>query len=144
MMAVAITIAALYTSPYGSHDFDQRPSTSSSPTKNGHDQFHQSPVSVINGPVTWTTTSSRRFKGFVTHVFGTCVNSSSRLNENDNYDDELMFSMDDENEEGFVKEMLLDAQLKYNVFNDDLVVQAFFEAAKAHKGQVVYLYYICF
>ncbi|PWA80970.1 HD/PDEase domain-containing protein [Artemisia annua] len=108
-------------------------------------QQQSSPVSVINAPVTWTTspvTSSRRFKGFVTHVFGACVDYSSNSNsfnleEEENDDVELMFSMDDENEEAFVVEkMLLDAQLKYNVFNDDLVVKAFFQAAKAHKGQM--------
>ena len=49
-------------------------------------------------------------------------------------DEQLMVSIDDENE-GFVKEML-DAQLKYNVFNDGLAVKAFFEATKAHKGHV--------
>ncbi|GKD98508.1 probable GTP diphosphokinase RSH2, chloroplastic, partial [Tanacetum coccineum] len=151
-MAVATTIA-LYTttthSSYGSLDYfehqqQQRSSSSPSslfssspddltPLRNAGDHFfHQSPVSVINGCY---GTRKLLFKRFVTHVFGTCVsNSTSSLNDDD--DDELMFSMDDDDDSNYENEMLLDAQLKYNVFNDDLVVKAFYQAAKAHKGQM--------
>lgn len=98
------------------------------------DHFHQSPVSVFHGPVSLTSTPSLRFspeKRF-SSSFRMCVSLA----------DELTFIMDDNNSlnsdsEPYVKDMLLTAQLKHDIFNDELVIKAFYEAAKAHKGQVL-------
>ncbi|KAJ9559606.1 hypothetical protein OSB04_004766, partial [Centaurea solstitialis] len=38
--------------------------------------------------------------------------------------------------DGSIRELLLDAQAKHKVFNDDLVIKAFYEAEKAHRGQM--------
>ncbi|KAK1434243.1 hypothetical protein QVD17_11162 [Tagetes erecta] len=117
------------------------------------DHFHHSPVSVMQGPLSLTSTPSMRFsperdcsvragnrrlfKGIVTHALGSCVDYSSGFQMHLNLSDELTFVMDDNNlNEPYAKDMLLDAQLKHHIFNDDLVVKAFYEAAKAHNGQM--------
>ncbi|GJS73679.1 Myb domain protein 4r1 [Tanacetum coccineum] len=76
------------------------------------DHVHQSPVSVFQGPVSVSSSSSpsrdvsarvgskRMFKGFVTHALNTCVDYNEPC-----------------------------------VFNDSLVDKAFYEAEKAHRGQ---------
>lgn len=130
------------------------------------DHLHQSPVSVIQGPGSLSSTPSMRFsperdgsfrggtkrlfKGFVTHAIGSYVDHSSSFRMHDNLAEELTFIMDDNNlkapnPDPSAKDMLLAAQLKHNIFNDELVIKAFYEAAKAHKGQVltnVLLYFI--
>lgn len=77
------------------------------------------------------------------------ANNSPTFRENSDVDsslasfvmvDELPFKMDD----GFVesdlelgaKELLLGAQLRHKMFYEDIVVKAFYEAEKAHRGQV--------
>ncbi|KAJ0755665.1 putative GTP diphosphokinase [Helianthus annuus] len=112
------------------------------------DQFHQSPVSVIQGPMSLSSTPSMRFsperrwfKGIVTHAIGSCVDYSPDFRSRVNLAEELTFVMDDNNlnetvSEAYAKDMLVDAQLKHNIFNDELVVKAFYEAEKAHKGQM--------
>ncbi|KAI3759788.1 hypothetical protein L6452_07846 [Arctium lappa] len=121
------------------------------------DHFHQSPVSVIQGPVSLSSTPSmifsperdgsvrvgtrRLFKGFVTHALGSCVDYSPSFHLRDTLAEELTFIMDDnnmkeQNPEPYAKEMLLAAQLRHDIFNDELVIKAFYEAAKAHKGQM--------
>ncbi|CAI9280933.1 unnamed protein product [Lactuca saligna] len=121
------------------------------------DHLHQSPVSVIQGPGSLSSTPSMRFsperdgsfrggtkrlfKGFVTHALGSYVDYSSSFRMHDNLAEELTFIMDDNNlkppnPDPYAKDMLLAAQLKHNIFNDELVIKAFYEAAKAHKGQM--------
>ncbi|XP_071731954.1 probable GTP diphosphokinase RSH2, chloroplastic [Rutidosis leptorrhynchoides] len=126
------------------------------------DHFHQSPVSVMQGPVSFSSTpamkfsperdgyvrggSRRFFKGFVTHALGSsCIDYSSsfRMHVNVNSSDELTFIMDDNPSNSnnlkklnYAKDMLLAAQLKHDVFSHELVIKAFYEAAKAHEGQM--------
>ncbi|KAD4889404.1 hypothetical protein R6Q59_033673 [Mikania micrantha] len=121
------------------------------------DHFHQSPVSVIQGPISLGSTPSLRFsperdgsvrvgtrrlfKGVVTHALGSCVDYSPGFQIHANSPEELTFVMDDNNLkepnlEPYAKDMLLAAQLKHSIFNDELVIKAFYEAAKAHKGQM--------
>ncbi|KAL8232448.1 hypothetical protein R6Q57_002226 [Mikania cordata] len=122
------------------------------------DHVHQSPVSVFQGPVSSNSTppmrfsperdcsirggSKRLFKGFVTHALSSCVDYDSRRSQlHDNFAEELIFMMDDSSlkesdPEPYAKDLLLDAQLKHKIFNDSLVIKAFYEAEKAHRGQM--------
>lgn len=43
--------------------------------------------------------------------------------------------------EPYAKEMLAGAQSRHKIFHDELVVKAFFEAEKAHKGQVLFHFF---
>ncbi|KAI3763396.1 hypothetical protein L1987_53853 [Smallanthus sonchifolius] len=114
-----------------------------------------SPVSVFQGPVSSSSTppmrfsperdgggSKRLFKGFVTHALGSCVEYDSRRSQlDDDFAEELTFMMDDptlkeSGPELFAKNLLLDAQSKHTIFNDSLVIKAFYEAEKAHRGQM--------
>lgn len=59
----------------------------------------------------------------------------------DDFAEELTFMMDDttlkeSDPEPYAKDLLLDAQLKHKIFNDNLVIKAFYEAEKAHRGQM--------
>ncbi|XP_076926769.1 putative GTP diphosphokinase RSH2, chloroplastic [Bidens hawaiensis] len=116
------------------------------------DHLHQSPVSVIQGPVSigggspsmrfsFSPERDRRrsFKGVVTHALSSysCVDYSSGVRSGFNLAEELTFVMDDSGlKEPNSEHMLFAAQLKHNIFNDELVVKAFYEAARAHKGQM--------
>lgn len=126
------------------------------------DHIHQSPVSVFQGPVSSSSTSplrfsperdgslragsKRLFKGFVTHALSSCVEYDSRSSRvQDDFAEELTFMMDDttlkeSDPEPYAKDLLLDAQLKHKIFNDNLVIKAFYEAEKAHRGQVLTTY----
>ncbi|CAK9174015.1 unnamed protein product [Ilex paraguariensis] len=143
-------------------------------------QSLQSPVSVIQGPVTCSSSvagsSSRStpirfarerdcgdvnvknfrgtikagstglFNGFVRDALGSCVEYDSPTFEVHDVDsssglvDELTFNIEDNSMdfhlEPYAKDMLLGAQLRHNIFCDDLVVKAFYEAEKAHRGQM--------
>lgn len=148
------------------------PSLSSSVKR---DQCYQSPVSVLQGPVSCSSGSgigsastSRSppmrmgdnmssirsgsgglFDRFVRHALGSCVDYDSPCFQlHDSVDgstssglvDELTFNMEDNLTESSVdpcaKDMLLNAQYRHKIFYDDFVVKAFYEAEKAHRGQV--------
>lgn len=143
----------------------------------------QSPVSVIQGPVscsgngsysysrssppirtarekadvnvnfhTFFKGSSGLFNGFVRNALGSCVDydsSSFRVHNGDAglnvgssaaLIDELTFNMEDNIVEGnletYAKEFLANAQLKHKIFREDFVIKAFYEAERAHRGQV--------
>ncbi|KAL7140383.1 hypothetical protein ABFS83_09G117200 [Erythranthe nasuta] len=129
------------------------------------DQAHQSPVSVLHGLNNSIGSGSRSppmrisadfssvrsgsggmFNGLVRHSLGSCVDYDSSAfgldvkDFNLSADDELTFSM----EETFVgvdlppyaKDLLFGAQSRHLIFRDDFVVKAFYEAEKAHRGQM--------
>ncbi|KAL4560082.1 hypothetical protein LXL04_032230 [Taraxacum kok-saghyz] len=122
------------------------------------DHAHQSPVSVFQGPVSSSNSSplrfsperdgsirvgsKRLFKGFVTHALSSCVEYDSRSSRvQDDFAEELTFMMDEStlkesNPDPYAKDLLLKAQLKHKIFNDNLVIKAFYEAEKAHRGQM--------
>ncbi|KAI3684159.1 hypothetical protein L6452_33378 [Arctium lappa] len=123
------------------------------------DHVHQSPVSVFQGPVSLSSSppmrfsperdgsvrvgSKRLFKGFVTHALSSCVDYGSRsFQVEDDFIEELTFMMDDttilkeSDPEPYAEDLLVDAQSKHKIFNDDLVIKAFYEAEKAHRGQM--------
>ncbi|KAL3375703.1 hypothetical protein AABB24_006926 [Solanum stoloniferum] len=133
---------------------------------------HQSPVSVFQGPVSCSTSSSgigsysrsppKRiagdvcsirsgtgglFNGFVRHALGSCVDHDPVAFQVLDVDsrssgllDELTFNMEEgfleSNSEPYAKTLLLGAQARHKIFYDDFVVKAFYEAEKAHRGQV--------
>ncbi|KAG7997410.1 hypothetical protein I3843_01G210000 [Carya illinoinensis] len=114
-----------------------------------------SPVSVFQGPVSCgssvvgsarsppTSFQSGLFNGFVRNALGSCVDYDSphfevRSDEfNLGLGEELTFNIEMEgNSEPYVKELLLGAQLRHKIFHEDFVVKAFYEAEKAHRGQI--------
>lgn len=53
--------------------------------------------------------------------------------------DELTFDLEDgfvECHEPYARDMLLGAQIRHKIFLDEFVIKAFYEAEKAHRGQV--------
>ncbi|CDO97846.1 unnamed protein product [Coffea canephora] len=139
------------------------------------DQCYQSPVSVLQGPVSCSSSGSGigsastsrsppmrmgdnmssirsgsggLFHRFVRHALGSCVDYDSpsfQLHDSvgstsSGLVDELTFNMEDNFTESSVdpraKDMLLNAQYRHKIFYDDFVVNAFYEAEKAHRGQV--------
>ncbi|XAR49886.1 GTP diphosphokinase [Bertholletia excelsa] len=94
--------------------------------------------------------TSGLFNGFVRHALGSCLDydsptfevhgGSPDLDSSSVMVDELPFNM----EVGFVesssglcaRDLLLDAQLRHRIFYEDLIIEAFYEAEKAHRGQM--------
>lgn len=77
--------------------------------------------------------SSRLFNGFVRKALGSCVDFD--------LDEQLPFTMDDgfeggERRQPYARDLLRRAQLKHKIFEDESVAKAFYEAEKAHRGQV--------
>lgn len=120
-----------------------------------------SPVSVFQGPVSassspglrigrdggdfigsgWIGSSNGLFSGFIGRAVASCVDYDSPRFEMSNYGcdqvDELTFNMEDSFvDSNYAKDLLLNAQLKHEIFYDDVVVKAFYEAEKAHRGQM--------
>ncbi|KAM7476091.1 hypothetical protein LguiB_023334 [Lonicera macranthoides] len=93
--------------------------------------------------------NSKLFNGFVGHALGSWVDNDSpsfrtygnKLNVDSSVlVDELTFNMEGSftkmNPEPYAKDLLLSAQLRHKIFYDDIVIKAFYEAEKAHRGQV--------
>lgn len=87
------------------------------------------------------------FNGFVRHALGSCVDHDPvtfRVLDVDSPSsgllDELTFNMEEgfleSNSEPYAKDLLLNAQSRHKIFYDDFVIKAFYEAEKAHRGQV--------
>ncbi|XP_012068876.2 probable GTP diphosphokinase RSH2, chloroplastic [Jatropha curcas] len=92
------------------------------------------------------------FDGFVGHALGSCVdydspaptfevpNTVNDMGSSSVAVDELTFNMEDTfveaNNEPYAKDLLLGAQLRHKIFCEDFVIKAFYEAEKAHRGQV--------
>lgn len=90
------------------------------------------------------------FNGFVRNSLGSCVDYDSPTLQvrSDGIDvgsssvavDELTFNMEDSfmeaNYEPYAKDLLSGAQVRNKIFCEDFVIKAFYEAEKAHRGQV--------
>lgn len=83
------------------------------------------------------------FNGFVRNAYGSCLDYGSSTSGLEVCGDELnveelTFNIEVEqgNAEPYVKELLLGAQLRHKIFCEDFVVKAFYEAEKAHRGQM--------
>ncbi|KAF8026921.1 hypothetical protein BT93_F3416 [Corymbia citriodora subsp. variegata] len=119
---------------------------------------HQSPVSVLQGPVLCgngsikspPTRISREvrggsrvmYDGFVRNAMGSCVDYDPNTFElRDAVGvEELPFNLEENSleldTEPYVKELLVGAQSRHKIFCEDFVVKAFYEAEKAHRGQM--------
>ncbi|KAK9280917.1 hypothetical protein L1049_003808 [Liquidambar formosana] len=95
--------------------------------------------------------SNGLFNGFVRSALGSsCVDYDSpsfevhspalHVDSSSVLVDELTFNMEDSfmevKTEPYAKELLVDAQLRHKIFCEDVVVKAFYEAEKAHRGQM--------
>ncbi|XP_044485966.1 probable GTP diphosphokinase RSH2, chloroplastic [Mangifera indica] len=125
----------------------------------------QSPISVFQVPVSCSGSrsspisfslkgTSGLFNGFVRNALGSCVDFANYNSPSFEIDDsgslnvgsssvlvdELTFNMEDTilevNVESYARNFLVDAQSRHKIFNDDFVVKAFYEAEKAHRGQM--------
>ncbi|KAJ8756136.1 hypothetical protein K2173_024683 [Erythroxylum novogranatense] len=87
------------------------------------------------------------FNGIVTSALESCVDYDSPSSEIEGVGgdvavvaDELTFSMEDTCVEvvfePYAKKLLSDAQLRHKIFHEDVIIQAFYEAEKAHRGQM--------
>lgn len=125
-----------------------------------------SPVSVFHGPLSWNTTTAatsisvgsppshntsflefrtgreRLFHGFVRNALGSCLDYDT-VPPGVSDEEELTFDMDD----GFVeadqdcspphaRKILSEAQSRHKIFHEEFVTKAFYQAEKAHRGQV--------
>ncbi|XP_041000764.1 probable GTP diphosphokinase RSH2, chloroplastic [Juglans microcarpa x Juglans regia] len=114
-----------------------------------------SPVSVFQVPVSCSSSvsgsvrsptmsfQSGLFNGFVRNALGSCVDYDSPSLElcSDGYNvglaEELTFNIEVEgNSEPYVNELLLGAQSRHKIFYENFVIKAFYEAEKAHRGQM--------
>ncbi|KAH7679935.1 GTP diphosphokinase protein [Dioscorea alata] len=123
-----------------------------------------SPVSVFRGPVSssrsppsfripkdWIgcdlrTGRERLFRGFVRNALGSCLDYDSPsfpMPGSRGLDsEELAFDLEDGLDvmapacEPYARELLAGAQERHKIFYEELVVKAFYEAEKAHRGQV--------
>ncbi|KAL9228511.1 hypothetical protein vseg_004086 [Gypsophila vaccaria] len=118
--------------------------------KNHHKHKHHqsSPVSVLNGSGSGASFGSFRgglFGGFVRgaavreRVSGVCLDDDVAV-----MDEELAFDLEDQfsgrggdgGDGGIVASLLSGAQMRHEIFYDRFVVKAFYEAEKAHRGQM--------
>lgn len=87
-------------------------------------------------------TTNALFNGFVRNTIGlgSCLDhdsSSFRLNSCSLDVEELTFNMEDNLVIGIgVEDLLASARKRHKIFYEDFVVKAFYEAEKAHRGQV--------
>lgn len=114
-----------------------------SPYLNSFAKRDCSPVSVFQGPVSCSSSplkfgkESGEFSGcgkvrrsnglFIGRAVSVDYRHLGEL-------DELTFNMEEDN--CAAKDLLVNAQSRHSMFYDDLVVKAFHEAEKAHRGQV--------
>ncbi|XP_010465284.1 PREDICTED: probable GTP diphosphokinase RSH2, chloroplastic isoform X1 [Camelina sativa] len=127
----------------------------SSPAKFRRDHHHQSPISVFHGPVSSSCSppmrtardgsfrvgaSSRLFHGFVRKALGSCVDYELGSSSVSLLVDELTFPMEDDfgvdTRKPYARDLLRRAQLRHEIFKDESVIKAFYEAEKAHRGQM--------
>ncbi|XP_022715274.1 probable GTP diphosphokinase RSH2, chloroplastic [Durio zibethinus] len=81
--------------------------------------------------------------GFVRGALGSCIDydTPSFKAQSTGCVDELPFTMEDNfmqevNSDPHAKELLSDAQMRHKIFCEDFVIKAFYEAEKAHRGQM--------
>lgn len=113
-----------------------------------HRRDHQSPISVLHGPVSSSCSPPMRsfhgslragggnglFSRFVRKAVGSCVDYELGSSSSD----ELTFPMEDgeDTRQPYARNLLRRAQLRHKIFEDEAVIKAFYEAEKAHRGQV--------
>ena len=123
------------------------------------DHLHRSPVSLFHSPASSSSSPSiswlagrkrnRLFSSFVRNALGSCIDyapvtslplgvpAATGVDAA-----ELAFELDENLPEAepscepYAHELLAGAQARHRIFRDELVVKAFFEAERAHRGQV--------
>ncbi|CAO2202125.1 unnamed protein product [Urochloa humidicola] len=144
----------------GGYSYPQS-STSSSPSPfKLRDHLHRSPVSLFHSPTSSPASRSpsaswlagrerdRLFSSFVRNALGSCIDyapvtslplgvpAAAGVDVA-----ELAFELDENLSEAepscepYAHELLTGAQARHRIFRDELVVKAFFEAERAHRGQ---------
>ncbi|KAM7253443.1 hypothetical protein ACFE04_021597 [Oxalis oulophora] len=128
--------------------------------------YPKSPVSVFHSPVSCSSTSTTSASSIrsgsspmrdVCSFTGSCstsgffngfatTNALGSYVDCDSSDAALIFNMEDQDSvfcggggydvELYAKDLLLGAQSRHKMFCDDFVIKAFYEAEKAHRGQV--------
>ncbi|KAK1607594.1 hypothetical protein QYE76_031267 [Lolium multiflorum] len=130
-----------------------QPSSSPSPLK-WRDQLHHSPAPLFHSPASSPAARSpsaswlagrdrdRLFSSFVRNALGSCIDYAPVTTSPLPVDaGELAFDLDDSltdaepSSEPYARDLLAGAQDRHRIFHDELVVKAFFEAEKAHRGQ---------
>lgn len=140
------------------------PQSSSSPSPfKLRDHLHRSPVSLFHSPTTSPASRSpsvswlagrerdRLFSSFVRNALGSCIDYAPVTTlplgvpaAAGVHAAELAFELDESLSEAeaepscepYAHELLAGAQARHRIFRDELVVKAFFEAERAHRGQV--------
>ncbi|KAJ8491434.1 hypothetical protein OPV22_013155 [Ensete ventricosum] len=94
----------------------------------------------------WRTGKDRLFKGFIRNALSPCLvydsPSFSTPNDGTVSVEELPFGLDDSMNdtettcEPYARELLAGAQARHKIFHEEIVLKAFYEAEKAHKGQM--------
>ncbi|KAH7547079.1 hypothetical protein FEM48_Zijuj01G0269100 [Ziziphus jujuba var. spinosa] len=123
-------------------------SARSPPTKIAREKSSSGDINLQNS---YRGGSSGLFNGFVRGALGSsCVDYDSpsfevrgealNLGSSTALVDELTFNMEDgfleSNSEPYAKDLLLAAQSQHKIFCEEFVVKAFYEAEKAHRGQI--------
>ncbi|KAJ0264021.1 GTP diphosphokinase RSH2 [Hirschfeldia incana] len=109
-------------------------------------EHHHSPISVLHGPISCSCSSppmrigsfhraNGLFNRFVTKAVGSCVDYELGSSSSS---DELTFPMEDGSDvkQPYARDLLRRAQLRHKIFEDESVIKAFYEAEKAHRGQM--------
>ncbi|KAJ3705860.1 hypothetical protein LUZ61_009565 [Rhynchospora tenuis] len=129
----------------------------SNPSSFSKSREYHSPVSVFQSPAStsrsppalWIPQSSRHtrdrtYNSFVRHALGSCLDYVPPLSpsyQEEGIVREIGFELDvglsemEADCEPYAKEMLAGAQSKHKIFYEEVVVKAFFEAERAHRGQ---------
>lgn len=145
--AIALYASPLCSSPYqcqiNSNSFDFDFNSRSPPSIGGiSSPSDHSPSSVLRSPVSCSSSTSNGVKSLPIKIGRQRSNRRSYLD----YDstsfrssqpsvmiDELPFDMDLRS--GLCNDLLFDAQSRHKIFRDELVIKAFYEAERAHRGQ---------
>ncbi|WOL06640.1 putative GTP diphosphokinase RSH2, chloroplastic [Canna indica] len=94
----------------------------------------------------WRTGKDRLFKGFIRNALSPCLDYGSSsfpvASGSSICVEELPFGLDDNpidavpDCEPYAKELLAEAQSRHNIFYEQIIINAFYEAEKAHRGQM--------
>jgi hypothetical protein len=94
-------------------------------------------------PASWLAGRDRLFASFVRNALGSCVDYAPATSPRPEVGaGELAFELDENLAdaspacEPYARELLASAQDRHHIFHEELVVKAFLEAEKAHRGQV--------
>lgn len=101
----------------------------------------------LNRTTDWRVGRDKLLNGFIGHALGSCLDYESYSlpapGGGGSVDmEDLPFDLEENsgkvrtNSEPYAQDILVGAQSRHKIFHDEFVVKAFYEAEKAHKGQV--------